>query len=328
MDEFNFQNDDNESGPFQPPEAQKRLLKPKVNPYWAAFLGLAGGFFLYQIVGGLLTVIIFNFDIKNAPVNSMRLMTMGAQILFILLPALIFTKMFYEDVTLALRIKIPNMREITLFTIGIVILSLLLQDYIYLQNYIIETLAGKFSFVNTIKVFLDSLNELVEQTYGDLLSARNLFELFLVLIVVSVAPALCEEVMFRGYIQRSFEVKMPPFVSALLTAVFFGLYHFNPYGFVPLTALGFFFGYAAYKSGSIIVPMFLHFLNNFTSVCIFIIFGNEDLLNSAAPSPVDIRISIIGFFILLFVFIIYLYLMSKYYNSNEITKEGRNELLS
>ena len=74
------------------PEQQ---FNPQISPIAAAFIGLIGGFFLYQIVGGLLTLLIFGLDIENAPVNGIRLMTMAGQILFILLPALIFTKLFY-----------------------------------------------------------------------------------------------------------------------------------------------------------------------------------------------------------------------------------------
>lgn len=321
MDDFNNPNNNNEEH-YEPPKENKYgTITPKVNPLSAALLGLAGAFFLYQIVGGLLTLLVFNFDFKNGSVNSLRLMTMAGQLLFILLPALIFSKSFYVDVTSFLRVKLPDYREIVLFTFGIIILSLLLQNYIYIQNFYIEELAKQFPFVNSAKTFLDSLNDMVEKSYGDLLSVSNLLDLFLVITVVSVIPALCEEVMFRGYIQRSFEFRMSPVKSALITAIFFGLYHFNPYGLIPLSALGFFFGYAAYKSGSILVPMFLHFVNNFTAVTLYIIFGSEELLNSAATSKVDVKFMIIGFFILLVIFCSYIVMINRFYKTEQILKE-------
>ena len=302
-------------------EVEMPLLQPKINPVLAAFWGLAGAFFLYQIVGGLLTLAIFKFDFKNASVNAFRLMTMGGQILFILLPALVLAKAFFTDVTSFLRVKRTDYREIALFTIGIVILSLLTQNYLYIQNVFIEELAKQSAFVKNIKTFLDALNEMVDKSYGDLLKVNNLFDLFLVITVISVTPALCEEVMFRGYIQRSFEFRFSPVVSAFITALFFGLYHFNPYGFVPLTALGFFFGYAAYKTGSIVVPMFLHFVNNFTAVTLYIIFGNEELLNSAATPHMDMKVVLYGFVLLVFIFAIYILLMNRFYDKVETTME-------
>ena len=53
-------------------------IKPSISPIVAAFIGLIGGFFLYQIVGGMITLLIFGAKIENAPVNSVRLMTMAA----------------------------------------------------------------------------------------------------------------------------------------------------------------------------------------------------------------------------------------------------------
>lgn len=321
MEDFNNQNNEHNDREEISKGNTAGALTPKINPLMAALLGLAGAFFLYQIVGGLLTLIVFNFDFKNGSVNAIRLMTMGGQILFILLPALVFSKMFFEDVTSFLRIKYPNYGEIAIFTFGIVILSLLLQNYLYIQNFYIEELSKQFSFVKSAKTFLDSINDMVEKSYGDLLSVHNLFDLFLVITVVSIIPALCEEIMFRGYIQRSFEFRYTPVKSALITAVFFGLYHFNPYGLIPLTALGFFFGYAAYKSGSIFVPMFLHFVNNFTAVTFYIIFGSEDLLNSAATAKIDIKIPVIGFFILLVIFIGYIVMVNRFYLKEQTIKE-------
>ncbi|HQI41796.1 MAG TPA: hypothetical protein PK665_11930, partial [Ignavibacteriaceae bacterium] len=58
-----------------------------ISPVAAAFIGLAGGFFLYQIIGGFLTILIFGMNLDSVPVNDMRLMTMAGQILFLLLPA-------------------------------------------------------------------------------------------------------------------------------------------------------------------------------------------------------------------------------------------------
>ena len=235
-------------------------IYPLVSPLAAAFLGLVGGFFLYQVVGGALTLLIFGFDLEAAPVNGLRLMTMAGQILFILLPALLFAKWIYGDVSKVINIKIPNWREVFLFIVGIIVLTPLLQSYLYIQNFFIEKWAASSEFLNSIKSMFDSLNELVEKTFGNLLSADNVPEMILVIIVIAVVPALSEEVMFRGYIQRSFEHKISPFKAAAVTAIFFGLYHFSPYGILPLITLGLYFGFAAYLSKSLFIPIILHFL--------------------------------------------------------------------
>lgn len=287
---------------------------PLLSPIAAAFLGLIGGFFLYQFVGGMLTLVIFNFDIEGAPVNSLRLMTMAGQILFILLPALLFSRWIYGDVSEIISVKTPNWIEVVLFSVGIIILTPLLQSYLYIQNFYLEQLAANSELVKSVTVFFDKLNELVDKTYGNLLKAETLPEMFLVIIVIAAVPAVCEEVMFRGFIQRSFEFKMKPIWAALITAVFFGLYHFNPYGLLPLIGLGLYFGFAAYISNSLVIPISLHFLNNFIAIMLYFIVGNEELINSDVPDAAGLEANVFLFFVLTLLFAIIIIVIKKYYS--------------
>lgn len=284
------------------------------SPIAAAFIGLFGGFFLYQFVGGLLTLLVLGFDIENAPVTPMRLMTMAGQILFILLPALLFSKFFYANVSAVMRIKLPKPKEFILFTLGIVLITPLLQSYLYIQNYFIEVLAKNSQTVSSLKSFFDSLDQLVEKTYGELLKVNSFPEAILVVFAAAVVPAVCEESMFRGFIQKSFELKIKPFYAALITAIFFGVYHFNPYGLLPLIALGMFFGFAAYKSNSILIPIFLHFINNLTAVILYFVFGDEELSNAITINQEDLFNQSILFFILMIMFTALIISINKYYN--------------
>ena len=309
---------DFENNPHQD-DREDRLKKaretyPLLSPIAAAFLGLIGGFFLYQFVGGTLTLVIFGFDLENAPLNSLRLMTMGGQILFILLPALLFARWIYGDVSDIISVKVPNWMEILLFSVGIVVLTPMLQSYLYIQNFFIEKLAAHVGFVNSVKTFFDSLNDMVEKTYGNLLAAKNIPEMILVVFTIAVIPALCEEVMFRGYIQKSFGFKLKPFWAALITAVFFGLYHFNPYGLLPLTALGLYFGFAAYVSESLVIPIVLHFLNNFAAVLLYFIIGNDDLIKSDVMDTRGLQSNIFLFLMLAILFTIVIFTIKKYYS--------------
>ena len=315
----NNSNSENQDNPNNQPDYHQNRrsihdVYPLISPIAAAFLGLIGGFFLYQFVGGLLTLIIFGFDIESAPVNSLRLMTMAGQLLFMLLPALLFAKWIYGDVAEVISVKIPNWIELILFSTGIIILTPMLQSYLYVQNYFVEQLAANSATINSVKVFFDTMNELVEKTYGNLLKANSIPEMFLVIVVIAAVPAFCEEVMFRGYIQRSFEFKMKPFWAAVITAIFFGLYHFNPYGLLPLTALGLYFGFAAYTSKSLVVPMFLHFLNNFAAIMLYFIIGSDDLINSDITDSSGLNVNILMFILLGLLFTIVVLIIKKYYS--------------
>ena len=293
-------------------------FEPQISPITAGFIGLIGGFFLYQFVGGLLTFIIFGFDINNAPVNGLRIMTMASQLLFILLPAIIFSKWIYNDFNIILNLKTPDYKEIILFIIGIFVLTPLLQNYVSIQNRFIDKMAEISPFINSIKSLLDSLNKLVETSYENLLSTKTIFDAIFVIFVVAIVPAVSEEVMFRGFIQTSFELKLKSRWAIVITAVFFGLYHFNPYGLIPLIILGLYFGFAAYMSRSIFVPMILHFTNNFIAIIMYFLIGDKDLVDSSASGVLDIRISFFLLILFTVIFIGVVYIIFAYYKKKKI----------
>lgn len=290
-------------------------LTPRISPVKAGLLGLGGGFFLYQIFGGMLSLAIFGMDIENAPVTSFRLMQIASQVLFILLPALIFSKLIYEDVTTVIRFKFPSMKEVGLFLIGVLILTSLLQEYLNLQNFYFEKLAAASSIINSLKEWFDSISKMLEGAYGKLLAINNLADGLLVVLVIAVTPAICEEVMFRGFIQTSFQLRWNKFGGALVTAIFFGVYHFNPYALIPLILLGLYFGYAAYKSDSIFVSMILHFVNNFAAVVLFLVLGESELLQNKTIPAEEIGRSWMSLVFQSILFLVFLFFVNRFYKN-------------
>lgn len=314
MNEENNLPDDPEETDYSPEEEQE--LKSTMPPAQAAVFALVAVFFLYQIGGSILTLIIFGFDLKNADVNALRLLTAGGQVLLILAPTLIFAKLVYSDVTKVLRVKMPNKREVLAFVIGFAILTPLLQNYLALQNYAVESIAESSSIINTIKEFLDTINKLVEDTYGEMLRTTNIIEVMLVVFVVSIVPAVSEELFFRGFVQKSFEQKYRPWLAVFITSLVFGLYHFNPYGLIALVALGIYLGFAAYMSESIIIPMLIHFLNNFLAITAFLLFGSDEFMNDPTIEAAELSSYVTSFLLLLVVFLLFIYFIKKYYQSH------------
>ncbi len=309
MDNFNNELEPENDEYNPPPE-----INPIMSPLKAAFFAVFGVFFLYQIGGSLLMLLIFGMDFQNADINAVRLLTIGGQILLILLPALMLAKLVYEDVGTIIRFRYPSAKEIIIFVIGLVILTPLLQNFLYIQNYLFEIAAAKSSIFESIKSFFDTLDKYVEETYGSLIKADSIFEASFVVIVIAITPAICEEVFFRGFVQKSFEFRIKPFWAALITAIFFALYHFNPYGLIPLIVLGFYLGFASYVSNSIFIPVILHFLNNFFAVTLYFIFGEDELTSNTPSNFESLNFHFISFIILLILFIIFtVYVKKNYY---------------
>ena len=88
-------------------------------------------------------------------------------------------------------------------------------------------------------------------------------EYLLGLLVVALIPAIGEELLFRGVIQRQLEqYGINIHVAIWFSAIFFSLFHLQFYGFVPRMLLGALFGYLFYWSGNLRIAMLAHFVNN------------------------------------------------------------------
>jgi uncharacterized protein len=118
-----------------------------------------------------------------------------------------------------------------------------------------------------INFFLNLLQvpEVLREFNDDLLTAGSIPALLYLWLVIGVTPAICEEVFFRGYVQRTFE-RIMGWKSILLTGVLFGLYHMQPLGLFTLSLLGLLFGYYYHRSRSLIPGMVAHFTNNVVAV--------------------------------------------------------------
>ncbi len=86
------------------------------------------------------------------------------------------------------------------------------------------------------------------------------------LLVIALAPAVCEELLFRGFILHAMKEAYRPWVAIGITAALFGAYHMSVAKFVPTGLLGLALCYAVYRTGSIFPAMLIHFINNAISV--------------------------------------------------------------
>ncbi|WP_019986501.1 CPBP family intramembrane glutamic endopeptidase [Rudanella lutea] len=98
-------------------------------------------------------------------------------------------------------------------------------------------------------------------------------QLIIALLVIAVLPAIGEEVLFRGVLQRRFIDWLGgnPHVGIWLAAAVFSAIHMQFYGFFPRLLLGALFGYLYVWSGNLWVPILAHFVNNgFTVVMVYL----------------------------------------------------------
>ena len=238
----------------------------------AAFVILALGviFVLYQVVGGGAAILLAGGRITPDTVPLVRWSTLLGQILLMLLPTLLLTRLRYGSILLPLRLQLPRPVDLVLTVVALLALQQVLQGYMLLQEAI--------PLPSQLQQLVDMLRELFEATYRMLVSAQSPGELLFVVVTVALVPAACEELLFRGLVQRDLESAVGGARSAVFTGIIFGLFHLNPLSIVPLIALGVFFGFLVHWSQNITLAIVAHFLNNFLATVAVYYQVDEDFM--------------------------------------------------
>jgi membrane protease YdiL (CAAX protease family) len=109
--------------------------------------------------------------------------------------------------------------------------------------------------------------EAMRMTYA-FLKVNGLGDFFINLFMIALVPAVAEELMFRGGVQRAFKRMFDnPHIAIWLAAFVFSAIHMQFYGFLPRLLLGALFGYLYLWTGSLWYAILAHFINNAYAVC-------------------------------------------------------------
>ncbi len=118
-------------------------------------------------------------------------------------------------------------------------------------------------FLKGIQAWMKRLEDEGEKTTIALLKMTSFGAYLINLFVVAIVPAICEEFIFRGALQRTFLRWIKnPHVAIWTSAFIFSTIHFQFFGFFPRLLLGAGFGYIYFWTKSIWYTIFAHFLNN------------------------------------------------------------------
>jgi membrane protease YdiL (CAAX protease family) len=82
----------------------------------------------------------------------------------------------------------------------------------------------------------------------------------LTIVLVGALAGFCEELLFRGPIQKALLRKLNPWAAIWITALLFGAAHMELHGLPARTLLGVALGYVVWRGGSIFPAMLLHAL--------------------------------------------------------------------
>ena len=115
---------------------------------------------------------------------------------------------------------------------------------------------------------LRKLQEFMGAMYEPLFELSGPLDVAGILLVLTIVPALCEEALFRGYIQRLLRGRLGASWSIGITAVMFAAVHAEPLGFLSRVMLGVGLGLAYERTGSLKLSMLMHAMHNLATILI------------------------------------------------------------
>ena len=118
-------------------------------------------------------------------------------------------------------------------------------------------------FLKSVEEWMKAQEDTAMATTLELLKMKNIGDYLVNIVLIALLPAIAEELMFRGALQRSLgRMFQNPHFVIWLTAFIFSAIHVQFYGFFPRLLLGAAFGYIYFWTQSLWYSIFAHFLNN------------------------------------------------------------------
>jgi len=240
-----------------------RLERARLSPLLSAIIGLITAFLLFQ---GISTVVLLGLAISRGvdlaslldPTGLPAFLEANADIVIIsntvgqvfglLLPGLWFARLYSSTWKPFLRLRGVNWQFLVLSIVGLLALIPIVQWS--------GTLFDGLPWPQWIRDLEQGQMELIEKIL------TQDFSLMFTISMLALTPAICEEVLFRGFVQRQAERKLGIWGGIAFSGIIFGLYHLRVTQAVPLSLLGIFLAYITWRSRSLIPAMIVHLANN------------------------------------------------------------------
>ena len=256
---------------------------------------------IFSILGMVISSFVYGFDINhlsnhNDPniIAGLKLFQLFSAIGLFIVPPIIYGITISKNPFQTLGLNLSSK------TVNYSLVVFLMVISMPIMSWIVELNASIVfpSYLSDIEQWMrNSENDAIELTKA-FLTFDGLVSLFYVLIIVAVVPAIGEELLFRGVLQKIFiQWTNNPHWGIWITAFLFSALHMQFFGFFPRLLLGAIFGYLFLWSKSLWLPILGHFINNATVVVASYLYPesiNEMESSLFEDSSTNILISIIS----------------------------------
>lgn len=214
-------------------------------------------FLLCVVIGSVLTVTIM--AIGKGSSSSLRIATVVQDILMFVVPAIATAVMITRRPDWFLQIgKAPGL-GMSLLVIGVMVVSIPVMNVIVEWNQNLH-LPDSLSALETV---MRDAETAAQTTIDQLIGGGSVMACVLGVLIIGVLAGFSEELLFRGTIQRLLVTKpINAHIAIWATAFIFSAVHFQFFGFVPRLLLGALFGYVAWWTGNLWLPVIAHTVNN------------------------------------------------------------------
>jgi membrane protease YdiL (CAAX protease family) len=174
------------------------------------------------------------------------------QVLGLALPVWFLVGLHTPDRRRYLRIDTPDPWLFAAGLIGWVALLPVVQWLVHINEFL--------PLPDAVRVFDRQQMELIEKVLESNLGISTH------LVSLALVPGICEELLFRGYLQRNFERTAGVVGGIVITGLIFGVYHLRLTQVLPLCALGLYLGFVLWSTKSLWTAVAVHFANNALAV--------------------------------------------------------------
>ena len=244
------------------------------------------GLLISMILVSIISIPVFGMDNFSKMISSsmnigvenlsfLKFLQLVQSIGLFIIPSILLAFLFGGSITGYLKLdKKPYYTSIILAIIIVIISSPFINFVGEINSKM--TLPSAFS---SIEKWMRASEDTAENLTKLFLKTDSTWGLLYNILLIGIIPAIGEELLFRGVIQRIFsEWTKNIHWGIWISAILFSALHFQFYGFIPRAILGAIFGYMLVWSGNLWLPVLAHFINNTVAVIAYHLYG-EGLLS-------------------------------------------------
>lgn len=266
---------------FQHKEIKIKLAPlANLNPIFFIILTFFVVFITYVVIGGVLSALISGGDLTEIKdLQLTRLTIPFTQFMFLFLPAIVLSYLQGNEFKTFFRLNAPKKDVFVYSLIGIACIQPTLPLYVMVQDKVLSSIPG----INKVYYVVKDLYESIDKYMLNIVSSYSISELLLVIFIIAITPAICEEFLFRGLILKNLERIASKAVSIIICGILFGLFHFQILNTIPLITLGIYLSLIVICTNSLYTGIICHFISNCFAALQVYIYGRENFTGDFTP---------------------------------------------